>query len=308
MLSRIVAVVVPLLLLAGCGGSSDAAQDGRLRVTASFYPLQWATAQVAGDRAEVTSLTPPGAEPHDLELGPRDVATVGEADLVVYLDGFQPAVDDAVEQEAGDASYDVTPAARLHEADAGHEHEDGDEHEPGDGHESADPHFWLDPTRLADVADGIADRLGQVDPDHAAAYADRATGLRAELEALDQDLRAGLENCAATELVTAHTAFGYLTERYGLTQVGISGLTPDAEPGPQDLAEVATFVQEHGVRTIYYETLVSPAVAETLAEETGATTAVLDPIEGLTDESAGEDYVAVMRSNLQTLRDGQRCS
>lgn len=296
------AALAPLLLVAACGGGSPVADDGRLQVAASFYPLQWATAQVAGDRADVTSLTPPGVEPHDAELGPQDVATVAGADLVVYLDGFQfqPAVDEAVEQEAADSSYDVGPKARLDLTVSRDGNETGEQ-------SSTDPHFWLDPTRLADVADAVAGQLGEVDPDHAEAYLDRAAGLRSELEALDQEMRTGLADCAATELVTSHSAFGYLAERYGLTQVGISGLTPDAEPSPKGLAEVAAFVRERDVRTIYYETLVSPSVAETLAEETGATTAVLDPIEGLTDESAGEDYLAVMRSNLQTLRQGQRC-
>jgi len=297
--------LTPLFLVAACGGGSTAADDGRLQVAASFYPLQWATAQVAGDRAEVISLTPPGAEPHDLELGPRDVATVAEADLVVYLEGFQPAVDEAVEQEAADSSYDVAPTARLDRTVSTAEHE-ADEHEAGD-QDSTDPHFWLDPTRLADVADAVAARLGEVDAAHAEEYVDRAARLRSELEALDQEMRTGLGDCAATDLVTAHTAFGYLAERYGLTQVGITGLTPDEEPSPRDLAEVAAFMRENDVRTIYHETLVSPSVAETLAEETGATTAVLDPIEGLTDESAGADYLAVMGSNLQTLQQGQRC-
>ena len=278
-------------------------------MAASFYPLQWATAQVAGGRAEVVSMTPPGAEPHDLELGPRDVAMLGDADLVVYLDGFQPAVDGAVESEAADSSYDVGPQARLDVADAGDGHDEDEDHGEEGAHDegTTDPHFWLDPTRLADVSDGVAGQLGKVDPDHAKEYLDRADTLRSELMELDGEMQAGLADCAAPELVTAHNAFGYLAERYGLTQVGITGLTPEDEPSPQDLAEVTAFVREHDVRTIYYETLVSPAVAETVARETGAATAVLDPLEGLTEESAGGDYLAVMRSNLQTLQEGQRC-
>jgi zinc transport system substrate-binding protein len=280
------------LVLAGCGGSSPAGsgEGGPVQVAASFYPLQWVTAQVAGEHAEVSSLTPPGAEPHDLELGPRQVATIGEADLVVYLDGFQPAVDEAVAQEAGDSALDVTDPADLVETGG-----------------TVDPHFWLDPTRLADVADAVGQRLGEVDPARAAAFTDGAAEVRAELEALDAELAEGLAGCAGSDLVTSHTAFGYLAARYDMEQVGITGLSPESEPSPKALAEVADFVADNDVRTIYSEALVSPEVARTLARETGVQTAVLDPLEGLSSESSGEDYLSVMRANLAVLQVGQAC-
>jgi len=292
------------LLVTGCADpASDANAGERISVRASFYPLQWVTERVAGPRADVTNLTPPGAEPHDLELGPREVAAIGAADLVVYLRGFQPAVDEAVAQEAGDSGLDVSRAARLVEAPGTGEPADQTE----DGHGVRDPHFWLDPTRLADVADAVAARLAKVDPAGAPSYADRAEAVRADLAELDAQLQEGLAGCAGTDLVTSHTAFGYLADRYGMRQVGIAGLTPEAEPSPRDLAEMAAFVRERGVRTIYYETLVAPDVAETLARETGARTAVLDPLEGLTDESPGTDYRSVMRANMATLQEGQPC-
>ena len=275
------------LMLAGCSDPDDGAAAGDLAVVTSFYPLQFVTERVAGPAATVRNLTKAGAEPHDLELGARDVADLGDADLVVYLAGFQPAVDTAVDQEAQDSSYDVAPAARLDR--------------------EADPHFWLDPTRLADVADAVADQLAEVDAAGAADFRRNAATLRAELVELDAEMSAGLAGCASTDLVTSHTAFGYLAERYGLTQRGITGLTPEDEPSSSDLAAVADFVAANDVRTIYSETLVSPAVAETLARETGTSTAVLDPLEGLDDSSEGEDYLAVMRANLATLVDGQSC-
>lgn len=298
MVARTLAVLLPLSLVSACGGST-AADDGRLQVVASLYPLQWATAEVAGDLAEVTSLTPPGAEPHDLELGPQDVAAVGEADLVVYLNGFQPAVDEAVGQEAGDSAYDVAAAARL---DLTYTPVD----EP-DERGIRDPHFWLDPTRLADVTDAVAEQLSRVDQPNADEYAARGAEVRASLEALDQEMASGLASCSGRDLVTSHNAFGYLADRYDFNQVGITGITPEEDPSPQDLADIAAFVERNRVRTIYSETLVSPEVAETVARETGAATAVLDPIEGLTDQSRGADYLAVMRSNLTTLQDGQPC-
>ncbi|WP_369252478.1 metal ABC transporter substrate-binding protein [Geodermatophilus amargosae] len=301
------------LLLAACGSSGDddaAAADG-VSVEAAFYPLQWTAEQVGGDRVDVASLTPPGAEPHDLELTPQDVASLSDADLVVYLQGFQPALDDAV-VEAGDAAWDAGEAADLslttaeEHAHESEEHEGEEEH--AEGEEVVDPHFWLDPTRLADVGDALADRLAEIDPDGAGTFRDNAAALRADLEALDAEMAQGLADCAVPTLVTGHDAFGYLAERYGLDVVGINGLSPSSEPSPAQLAEISSLVRERGVTTVYTETLVDPAVAETVAREAGVQTAVLDPIEGLTDESAGEDYLAVMRADLATLREGQGCA
>ncbi len=287
--SRTLLLAVTVLAAAattGCLGSggSARAQDGPQVVT-SFYPLQFVTERIAGDAVTVHNLTKPGAEPHDLELTPRDVAGLADADLVVYLAGFQPAVDTAVAEQAS-TSYDVARAADL---------------------DAKDPHFWLDPVRLADVAGTLADRLATLSPDDAASFRRNASTLRADLMALDADYATGLADCASTDLVTSHAAFGYLAQRYGLTQRGITGLRPEDEPSPGALAEIADFVTAHDVRTIYSETLVSPAVAKTLARETGVRTAVLDPIEGLDDASDGSDYLAVMRNNLATLRDGQVC-
>ncbi|SNR83320.1 metal ABC transporter substrate-binding protein [Blastococcus mobilis] len=310
------------LLLAGCGGSAgssgsteEAAEGpGGLTVVAGFYPLEWAAARVGGDRVEVSSLTPPGAEAHDLELTPQDVAAMSEADLLVYLEGFQPALDEAAENEAADTAWNAGQAADLSlTAEPGHEGETAEEHaehagEGEEGEEPVDPHFWLDPTRLAAVGDALAAELSEADPDGAAAYEENAAALRADLESLDAEMQAGLANCAVHTLVTSHDAFGYLANRYGFEVVGISGLSPSQEPEPAQLAEIATLVRERGVTTVYTETLVDPAVAETVAAEAGVRTAVLDPLEGLTDESAGEDYLEVMRANLATLQEGQSCS
>jgi zinc transport system substrate-binding protein len=288
-LAGALAVLLAGTVLAACGdggGQRGGAADGRVRVTASFYPLQFVAEQVGGDRVQVTNLTKPGAEPHDLELEPRALAEVTESDLLLYLAGFQPAVDDAVAAQSPHA-FDVTEAADL----------------TGD-----DPHFWLDPTRLASVGDAVADQLAEVDPDGAQAYAAGAQHLRGELEQLDDELSAGLADCAVSELVTSHAAFGYLADRYGFEQVGIAGIAPDAEPSPQQVARVAETVRRTGVTTVYSEVLVDPAVAQTVASETGAQVAVLDPVEGITDSSAGRDYLAVMRANLATLEKGQACS
>jgi zinc transport system substrate-binding protein len=275
---------------AGSGGSKD-----KLTVAASFYPLQYVTQRIAGERATVRSLTKPGTEPHDLELTPKDVATISDADLVVYLGGFQAAVDEAVATEAEDSATDVAKAAQLDRTVA-------DEGETG-----TDPHFWLDPQRLKAVSTEIEQRLAALDPDGAGSYATNLTTLTADLDALDTQFRTGLASCTGKDLVTSHEAFGYLAARYGLKQVGISGLSAEAEPDAGTLARVTDFVRTNKVRTIYYETLISPAIARTVASETGARTAVLDPIEGVTPQSAGTDYLAIMRSNLKNLQAGQPC-
>ncbi|WP_104524753.1 metal ABC transporter substrate-binding protein [Blastococcus atacamensis] len=302
------ALTATALLAAGCGAEGDdAAADGELTVVAGFYPLEWAAARVGGNRIAVTSLTPSGAEAHDLELTPRDVGAVGSADLLVYLEGFQPALDEAA-AEAGDAAWDAGQAADLVEGEHAHGDEEHADEEDGHGDEAVDPHFWLDPTRLAAVGDALAERLTELDPDGAATYEGNAAALRADLEALDAEMQEGLAGCAVDTLVTSHEAFGYLAERYGLDVVGISGLSPSQEPSAAGLAEITGLVRDRGITTVYTETLVDPAVAETVAEEAGVRTAVLDPIEGLTDESAGEDYLQVMRANLATLQEGQGCS
>ena len=285
-----------------CGGPVRPAADGRLHVSAAFYPLQYVASRIGGDAVDVTNLTRPGGEPHDLELTPRDVAGLEDTDLVVYLKGFQPAVDDALAVASPRRVFDASSAARLdlrYRPLA----------EPGTRQEAsrADPHFWLDPLRLRDVAGALEKVMASADPEHAQLFAANLRRLTTDLEALDGELAAGLAHCSNTDLVTSHTAFGYLAERYGLHQVGISGLDPEAEPDPRRIADVARFVRQHHVRTIYFETLVSPAVARTVASETGVRTAVLDPLEGLSDTSAGSDYLSVMRADLAQLKEGQPC-
>jgi zinc transport system substrate-binding protein len=282
------------LLVAGCGTDS-AGDGGRLQIVAGFYPLQWTATRVGGDLVQVTSLAPPGAEPHDLELAPRDVGAIVDADLVVHLKGFQPAVDEAAANEAADHSWDAGTAADLMPVAGGRSG-------------ALDPHFWLDPTRLAAVGDALAGQLAHIDPGHAATYEQNARELRADLETLDGEIADTLAHCRVTTLVTSHEAFGYLGDRYGLEMVGISGISPSQEPDPAALADIADLVEKRGVTTVYTETLVDPAVAETVAREAGVRTAVLDPIESLSDASAGDDYLAVMRADAATLHDGQGCS
>jgi zinc transport system substrate-binding protein len=281
MLSRIVLLcaIAGASVSSGCGGAASGET-----VVASFYPLAYAAEQVARDDVPVENLTPPGAEPHDLELSARDVGEVQKAALVVYVGhGFQPAVEDALEGRSG-PSLDVLDAGRPLRVGGG-----------------PDPHVWLDPTRFADVARAIARERG--DPAAADPFV-------ARLRMLDREYRQGLSRCVRRTLVTSHAAFGYLASRYHLEQVPLLGLAPEAEPTPKELARLAGTVRESGATTVFTERLASPALADTVARETGAAVAVLDPLEGLTSSEleAGKDYFDVMRENLAVLRKALACA
>lgn len=279
------AVVLLLLAAAVPACAEDDGDDGRLDVAAAMYPLAELAARVGGDHIAVTNLTPPGVEPHDLELSSDDLDDIDRADLLLYVgQGFQPAV----EEVAGRAGTSIDLLEDV----------DGD-----------DPHVWLDPTQMVALTEQVRDALIDLDGDRADDYRANAASYRDELERLDGELEAGLTGCARDTIVTSHAAFGFLAARYGLRQEAISGLSPDAEPDPDRLGELADEVRAAGVTTIFYETLVSPDVAETLAREAGVDTAVLNPIEGLSGDEldAGATYASVMRDNLAALRRALGC-
>ncbi len=302
--------VAALLALTACSSDSTASagrSDEPLEVAVGFYPYEFVTQRVGGDDVRVTNLTEPGGEPHDLELSPRQVGEVAQSDLVVYSAGFQPAVDEAVAEHADGRSLDVLTTVELREG-AGHaeeEHAGEDEHTDVEhAEEGTDPHVWLDPQRLATIGEAVAERLAELDPEHAEGFRSRAQELGTELGALDEELRTGLASCARTQIVTSHDAFGYLAQAYGLEQVAIAGLSPDAEPSLQRLGEIAEQARADGVTTVFFEELVSPAVAQSLAREVGAEAEVLSPVEGPPAEG---DYLSAMRTNLATLRTALDC-
>jgi len=302
---------VAALALAGC---STAPEADRPRVLAAIYPVQFLAQQVAGDRALVDSLTPSGAEPHDLEIAPAQVRRIGTADVLVFVSGFQPAVDEAIAASGGSAQVvDATSVLGLeldHDDDHDEDHDDDESH-PGldhhDGHDhDGDPHFWLDPTLLAALAQPLAEALSAVDPGGAATFAANAERIASELAELDAEYTARLSTCERREIVVGHEAYGYLAERYGLTQVGLSGIDPESEPSPARLREIRAAIAEHEVTTIFTETLVNPKAAEVLAKDLGLATALLDPVEAQVDPEA--DYRDVMRANLEALSTALGCA
>ncbi len=299
--ATVLAGALAATVLAGCGAQVTQA-GGRVPIVAAFYPLQYLAERVGGTAVSVSNLVKPGAEPHDIELSARQVATIVDARLVVYLSGFQPAVDQAVTQEAAHHSFDVATVEPLRDATV-----DETGRQVAAGRAGKDPHVWLDPVRFATIADRLAERMEQADPAHAAAYRTRAAALHADLVRLDAEYAAGLRDCQRHEIITSHAAFGYLAARYHLKQIAIAGLSPDQEPSAHQLAEVARHAREVGATTIFFETLVSPKLAETIAREVGAKAEKLDPIEGL-PAGAGGDYLSVMRANLGTLRTALGCA
>ena len=292
------AIAAASLLLGGCSATSVSANRASgVQVLASFYQLQYVAQQVGGHLVHVTSLTPPGAEPHDIELSPREVRAVSDADVVVYLSGFQSAVDAAIAARKPAHVVNAAHVADLVPAQ-------GTEAKNG----ALDPHFWLDPQRYSSVANVIATRLSNADPANRAGYQKNAIAFENKLAALSTEFTTGLANCQRKDIVTSHAAFGYLAKRFGIEQIAINGLSPEQEPNATEIAAVSSYAKAHGVTTVYAETLVSPAIAATVANESGAKVSTLDPIEGLTKQSNGKNYFEVMRSNLTALRAGQGCS
>ncbi|OON80878.1 metal ABC transporter substrate-binding protein [Streptomyces tsukubensis] len=298
--------------LSSCSSSGASADDGgkggKLDVVASFYPMQFLAEQIGGDHVNVSTLTKPGVEPHDLEITPQQTGKLGEADFVLYLGGLQPAVDEAVKQSGVKTSVDAAEFTTLekHGDEVGHDHGDeGEEaHDHGDeGDENGtDPHIWLDPVRYSQVAKGVGEKLAKADPDHASDYRANTKKLTGKLASLNKEFKDGLSSTRTKTFITTHSAFGYLAERYGLEQEGISGIDPESEPSPARMKQLQEIAKKDHVTTVFFEALASDKTAKTLARDTGLRTAVLDPMEGITSKSAGDDYLEVMRSNLTTLR------
>lgn len=300
------ACTLSLSLLTGCGTqpADTAAGDGRLRVLTSFYPMYDFACKIGGDCIDVTNMVPSGTEPHDWEPSTNDLKNLEKADVFIYNGAdMEPWADDLLVSRSDtlhvvEASENVELRTTDGEHEHAHEHEDADHH-----HGDFDPHVWLDPENAKIEMEAIRDALCAADPENSTVFQSNYKKYAAELDALDAEFREKLAPLPNRTIVVAHEAFGYLCDAYGLTQVGIEGLSPDSEPDPGRMAEVIDFVREHSISTIFFEELVSPKVAEAIASETGAQAKMLSPLEGLSDEqaAAGADYFSVMHDNLAAL-------
>ncbi|MET9500639.1 metal ABC transporter substrate-binding protein [Streptomyces sp. NPDC006622] len=298
------ATALGLGTLSACSTDSAAAGgSGRFDVVASFYPMAFLAERIGGDHVKVTSLTEPGQEPHDLEISAQQRTQLEKSDAALYLKGLQPSVDEAVTQSGIKTKIDAATLTTLeeHGSEVGGHAAEHDEHE----HEEAggkDPHIWLDPVKYAEVAEGVGKAFEKADPDHAADYRKNTADLVAELGTLNTEFKNGLAATRTKVFITTHAAFGYLAERYGLTEEAISGLDPESEPSAARVKELEKMAKADGVTTVFYETLVSDKTAKTIAGDANLRTDVLDPIEGITEKSRGTDYFAVQKANLKALR------
>jgi zinc transport system substrate-binding protein len=286
------ALALALLALAGCGPTAPPAKP---LVVATIYPLGEFSRQVAGDRADVVTLVPAGVEPHDWEPAPRDVGQLQRAAVFVHtgtdLDGWAEKL---LADLPGRRGGVVNTRGGLRLLTVGG---------------ATDPHVWLDPTLARAQVLAIAAGLEQADPGGRATYAENARAFATRLDALDREFAAGLADCARREIVTSHAAFAYLARRYRLTQVPVMGLSPEAEPSPADLAAIVRTARRLKVTHVFFETLVSPRLAETLGREIGAAPLPLNPIEGVSpaEAAAGAGYLELMRANLGKLRIALGC-
>lgn len=313
--SKIILIsAVTALLLAGCGGNNDGIKNGsiesegsgrKLKVVTSFYPMYEFSKQVAGEHADVISLIPAGVEPHDWEPSAKDMVNIKEADLFVYNGIVEGWAEQALESAPNDkrvvveASGGVQLMEGVEHEEEGHEEEEHEE----EGHD-LDPHIWLSPVLAQREVLAIQEAFVKADPEHKDDYKANADAYIAKLKELDDAFKSGLQGVKHTEFVTQHAAFGYLAKEYGLTQVPIAGLSPEQEPSPEQMAEVVAFAKEREIKTILFETLVDPKIAQTIADEIGAKTDVLNPIEGLTEEEKKDnlDYIGIMTKNLEALK------
>ncbi|MBW8792840.1 MAG: zinc ABC transporter substrate-binding protein [Streptomyces sp.] len=289
--------------LTACGGAATAAQTGKFDVVASFYPMAFLADRIGGSHVHVTSLTSPGQEPHDLEISPKQIIGIEKSDAVLYLKNLQPSVDAAVAQSSVGTKIDAASLTTLER----HGNEVGGHaasHDASKNEELSglDPHIWLDPVRYAQVAEGVGKAFEKADPDHAADYRKNTAALVKQLDDLDTQFRTGLAHTKSKVFITTHAAFGYLAERYGLTEEAVNGLDPESEPSAARVRDLETMARADGVTTVFYETLVSDKTAKTIASDAGLKTDVLDPIEGITGKSRGRDYFAVQEANLKALQ------
>ncbi len=290
--------------------------ESKINVSASFYPLAFVAEQILGELGEVTLIATGSTDPHDLELAPSQVANIVSSDFAIYIPDFMPAFDAALSDLSTNQIIDATKGITLLEGSHGHEDEDGHKedhdddhgHEDEDGHkedhDENDPHIWLNPLNMIAMGATIADQISLAYPDLSAEISENLAAFNTKMTALDSSYQTALVNCEVNTLLVSHEAFGYLANRYGFAQLGLSGMSPEAEPSPARLAEVAKVAQEINATTIYYETAVDPKVALTLANELGLATAVLDPLEIKPEQG---DYLYAMEENLKVLTSGQGC-
>ncbi len=313
MIKKLISLAI-FFFLSGCSGdegitnpADNQEQPAKIQISATFYPLAEFAEHVGGESVKVTQVIPNGAEPHEYEPTAKDIARIYNDGIFLVnganLDTWAEKITEELRQR--DIRV-IVMADHLNLLTSGGEEDEDDENHSPIG---ADPHFWLDPLNAITEVEQIRDGLIEIDPAQKSDYENNAQSYINELRALDEEYKMGLAACERSEIITSHSAFAYLADRYGFTQYGISGISPQEEPSAKKIAELADLAKEKNIKYIFFETLVSPRLAETLANEVGAQTLLLHPIGGLTnaDIVAGKNYVTLMRENLESLKTALEC-
>lgn len=320
MKTRIIKTIIMLTVLfcgaSGCSGSVGANKgfqdDSKISIVTTIYPVYDFASNVAGDKAEIINLVPAGVEPHDFELSTGDMQLIEQADVFIYNGaGMEHFVDKTLASISNEDLIVVECARDIELLQATHSHsheEDSHESEADDEEaheeEQMDPHTWLNVSNAILEAETIKNALVDMDAANAEYYESNYEVYKEQLIELQDLYVSQLSDLSNDTIVVAHEAFGYLCEEYGLKQEGIEGLTADSEPDSARMKEIIDYCKENEIKVIFFEELVSPKVAETVAAEIGAETMVLNPIEGLTSEQEEEglDYIGLMKENLEALK------
>lgn len=303
-------LITMLLILSACSSNSNnnmQEQKNNLKVATAFYPTYFLTTRIAGNDVDVVSIVPNGVEPHDYEPTPQELIKISDADALIKIGlEFEPLENRLQETNKKMIAVDAISGMSLIEAKEHHHEGEEEEEEEEHAEETLDPHFWMSPVKMKQASENIKQGLINLDAKNTATYESNAAKLANEFDTLDTEFKNGLKNCSKKVFLTSHSAFNYLANEYGLEQVGIAGLSPETEPTPQAIVELKEEATEHNIKYIFVEELVDSRIAETLAKEVGATTLVLDPIEGI--KNPDDDYFSIMRRNLANLRVALECN
>ena len=290
--------------------STTVSSEQKLKVIASFFPMYEFTRNVAGNRADVSVFIPIGEEPHGWEPPTQQIQDVQNSQLFVYngagMETFIPAFL-STENFPNTTFVRASQGIQMQNADV--IHMNPDEAKPVIEQGGKDPHVWNDPVLAQQEVRNIANAMEKADPANAQYYESNAQAYIGKLSKLDQDIKLGLSNCQLHTFVSFHNAFNYFSQRYNLTDVWLSGLAPEAEVSPQDLARVEDTAKQNNVKIIFSEDLVDPKLAQSLATDIGATTMVLSPLEGInnTEQKEGVTFIDKWYQNLNSLKTGLEC-
>ncbi|MFZ2026322.1 MAG: zinc ABC transporter substrate-binding protein [Microgenomates group bacterium] len=287
-----ICIIGAFAVIAFIGKKKSQSNTKKLKVTTSFYPLSYLVERIGGDAVFVTNLTPVGSEPHDFEPSTRDIALLEKQDLIVLSGGGLEGYADKIAQNINTDKTTILLVGEQLMSDP------------------KDPHVWLDPVLYSKQAEVVGAALMKLDPINAKIYTKNMKELNEDLGELNNNFMKGLANCKQRSIVTSHNAFGYLAKRYDLKQVALSGLSPDEEPSSKTLTEITAFAKNNDIHYIFFEELVNPQIAETIANEIGAGTLVFSPLEGLTHDDVleGKTYLSVQRENLANLKIALDCA